>query len=186
MPIPGVPVYAAGEYGGSLRTALLAYKERGRRDLAGPLGLLLAAAVSGLLAERGPPNRPTVLVPVPSARSAAAARGGDHMRRLARRCAVVTGLRWAPDVLHLTREPRDSAGLGVAERAANLGGAFASRAAPAGWTAILVDDIVTTGTTLREARRALLAERWAVPGCAVVAGTPRRAGSDRHPLAAPS
>ncbi|MGH3916511.1 MAG: ComF family protein, partial [Pseudonocardiaceae bacterium] len=40
----GPPVYALGVYRGRLRAALLAYKERGRRDLAGPLGGALAAA----------------------------------------------------------------------------------------------------------------------------------------------
>ena len=39
----GPPVVAAGRYRGPLRTAVLAYKERGRRDLAGPLAALLAA-----------------------------------------------------------------------------------------------------------------------------------------------
>ena len=38
----GPPVVAAGRYRGPLRTAVLAYKERGRRDLAGPLSALLA------------------------------------------------------------------------------------------------------------------------------------------------
>ena len=39
----GPPVVAAGRYRGPLRTAVLAYKERGRRDLAGPLAALLVA-----------------------------------------------------------------------------------------------------------------------------------------------
>jgi predicted amidophosphoribosyltransferase len=39
---------------------------------------------------------------------------------------------------------------------------------------IVVDDIVTTGTTLREAERALRAGGWAVIGCAAVAATERR------------
>jgi hypothetical protein len=46
----GPPVYALGTYRGPLRCALLAYKERGRRDLAAPLG----AALSGALLPCGP------------------------------------------------------------------------------------------------------------------------------------
>lgn len=168
--LAGVVAYAG--YEGALRAALLAYKERGRRDLAGPLGELLARAVAAAIdARRGPP---AVLVPVPSARSAAAARGGDHLLRLARRAARSSGLRVAPRTLVLARRVRDSAGLGVAERAHNLAGAMRATAPASVATALLVDDIVTTGATLREARRALEVAGWTVAGSAVVAATPRR------------
>ena len=40
---------AAGRYTGPLRAALLRYKERGRRDLAGPLAGLLADPLDDLL-----------------------------------------------------------------------------------------------------------------------------------------
>jgi predicted amidophosphoribosyltransferase len=43
--LPGVPVYALGRYHGALRAAVLAYKERGRRELARPFGTALAAAL---------------------------------------------------------------------------------------------------------------------------------------------
>jgi predicted amidophosphoribosyltransferase len=166
--------WAAAPYGGAVRAAVLAYKERGRRDLAAPLGRLLARAVgAALAAERSPPGRP-VLVPVPSARSAAAARGGDHVLRLARHAAPISGVRFARGVLRLTRAVRDSAGLGSTERGVNLAHAFAARPAPPGLVAVVVDDIVTTGATLHEATRALRAAGWPVLGCAVVAATQRR------------
>ncbi len=170
--------WAAAAYDGAVRTALLAYKERGRRDLAAPLAGLLARAVgAAIAAERSPPGT-AVLVPVPSARSVAAARGGDHVLRLARRAAPACGVRLARDALTLTRSVRDSAGLGSAERYANLAHAITARPAPQGVAAIIVDDIVTTGSTLREARRALDAAGWAVLGSAVVAATPRRTGGE--------
>jgi predicted amidophosphoribosyltransferase len=166
----------AARYDGAVRAALLAYKERGRRDLADPLGGLLARSVAAAwAAERSPPRR-VVLVPAPSARSVAAARGGDHVLRLARRAGLRCGLRTAGGVLALTRAVRDSAGLGVADRAANLAGAMRARAAPDGVGALVVDDIVTTGATLHECVRALRDAGWPVIGSAVVASTPRRAG----------
>lgn len=173
----------AARYDGAVRTALLAYKERGRRDLAAPLGGLLARSVAAAwAAERSPPRR-VVLVPVPSARSVAAARGGDHVLRLARRAGVRCGLRTAPGVLTLTRTVRDSAGLGIAERAVNLAGAVISRPPPHGAGALVVDDIMTTGATLHECVRALRAAGWPVVGTAVIASTPRRLAGAPGPLA---
>jgi predicted amidophosphoribosyltransferase len=173
----------AARYDGAVRAALLAFKERGRRDLADPLGGLLARSVAAAwAAERSPPRR-ILLVPAPSARSAAAARGGDHLVRLARRAGLRCGLRTATGVLTLTRCVRDSAGLGVAERAANLSGAMSARVAPDGVGALIVDDIVTTGATLHECVRALRSAGWPVVGTAVVASTPRRSDAAPGPLA---
>jgi predicted amidophosphoribosyltransferase len=180
VPAAGPGVTTAGEYDGALRSALLAYKERGRRDLAAPLGALLARSVLAALAGDRAPPAPVLLVPVPSSRAVAAARGGDHVLRLARRVAAATGVRVAPDALHLTRALRDSAGLGVDERAANLAQAMHARPAPPGRRALVVDDIVTTGATLREAVRALSAGGWTVVGGAVVAATPRRVDPARR------
>ena len=156
-------VWAAGDYDGALRSALLAYKERGRRELARPLGRLLASALP-------PGGAGLVLVPVPSRRAAVRERGGDHVLRLARVAGRAAGLRVRP-ALRLVREVADSAGLHREERAANLSGVMRARP-PAGAPALIVDDIVTTGATLQEAARALRAAGWPVAGAAVVAATP--------------
>jgi predicted amidophosphoribosyltransferase len=191
--VPDLPAFrtpseawAAATYDGALRSALLAYKERGRRDLGRPLGELLARSVGAAMAVGRCPPDAVLLVPVPSARSVAAARGGDHVVRLARRAAPQCGVRVVRDALVLTRSVRDSAGLGSRERTSNVAGAMAARPGPPGWAALVVDDIVTTGSTLREAYRALEAEGWPVLGTAVVAATARRIdGELRRPLAAP-
>jgi predicted amidophosphoribosyltransferase len=108
------------------------------------------------------------------------ARGDDPAARLTRAAGARTGIRTASGALTVARTVLDSAGLGRAERARNLEGAFRGRAGPVGRSALLVDDIVTTGATLREADRALRAAGWTVAGAAVVAATPRVCG---NPLA---
>jgi predicted amidophosphoribosyltransferase len=183
---PGAPVsFAAGEYAEQLRTALIGYKERGRRQLAGPLAAYLADAVDGAVrAVSGP--APPVLVPVPSRRAAARARGGDHLLRLARTVARQAGLPLLR-VLTLTGPVGDSAGLSAEQRRANLAGrmvAVLPAEARAG-SAILLDDIVTTGATLAEAGRALAAVGWPPAGAAVIAATRLRWPSG-PPAAEPS
>ncbi len=174
------PTVAAGAYAGPVRPAVVAFKERGRAELAGPLGaaLALAAAVHAALL----PDRPVVLVPVPPTRAALRARGRDHVRELA--VAAVAELRAAgveaagTRLLRRTGRVRDSAGLGAAQRRANLAGTFAARAAalPAGALLVVVDDVVTSGATLTEAAAALAATRTGGDTpvlAAVVAATPR-------------
>lgn len=161
--LPGGPeVLAVGRYAGSLRAAVLRYKERGRRDLAGPLAALLAAGL--------PARRPLWLVPAPSRPTAARVRGGDHVLRLCRAVAARdTQVRVAP-ALSLARRARDSVGLDARQRAANLHGRLRVRPhllPPAGVHVLLVDDIVTTGATVRACRAALAAAGVSV-GAALV------------------
>ena len=167
--VGGLTVFAAGDYRGGLRAALIAYKERGRTELARPLGALLAASVL----RAGDHTAPACLVPVPSAARARRARGGDHVLRLARVASRASGMP-VSRALRLDHEVLDSAGLGRAERAANLAGAFGAIQGPDGRRPVVVDDIVTTGATLREAARALESAGWPEPVAAVVAATPRR------------
>lgn len=165
--LDGVPVVARARYAGAVRVALLQYKERGRRDLAAPLAELLAEAVH----EACGPNQP-VLVPMPSRRQAVRERGGDHLLRLTRQCGSRLRLVTAPE-LTLHRRVADSAGLGAAQRVANLHGAM--RAAPGqGRPALVVDDIATSGASLRAAIGALRTAGWSVGGAAVIAATPAR------------
>jgi predicted amidophosphoribosyltransferase len=181
---PGFPpTVAAGPYAGPVRDAVIAFKERGRAELARPLGTALALAVAGVLAGlRGPPPGPVLLVPLPSSAAALRTRGRDHVRELSDVAAAELRAAGLPvsegRLLRRRGRIRDSAGLSADERRANLSGSFVPRAGgAAGAVLVLVDDVVTSGATLTEAAAVLGRDRRTgdVPVlAAVVAATPRR------------
>lgn len=169
-----VPVWTLSRHTGPAARAVSAYKDRGRPDLARPLGSALAAGIDALraageLAEAA--ELPTVLVPAPASARARRRRGFDHVRDMVDALAAdLSGsdpggpVAVAP-VLQVRGRVRDAAGLGARERSDNLAGRIRRRdgvtpfpatgGAPATVaallstraTVLLVDDVVTTGAT---------------------------------------
>ncbi|HET8682879.1 MAG TPA: ComF family protein [Micromonosporaceae bacterium] len=192
-PLPAPPGFppcvTVASYDGVLRELLLGFKERGRHDLARPLGALLAAAVAaGAVAAGAPPGRELLLVPVPATAAAARRRYGDHALRLARQAArsLRAGGRRASVATALRARPRaDSAGLDSGARARVAAQAFQvrpprvarlRRAVRGGALVVLVDDIVTTGSTLAAAASRLAEADVPTGYAAVLAATRRRFG----------
>ncbi len=183
---PGLPpLAAAASYSGSVRRAVLAAKERDRRELDRSLGAMLATAIGILITQPEWPSQfgQLWLVPVPASRSALRERGRDH---------VSDWTRWTVRFLQAVRIParsvaalrrttagRDSVGLDAAARAVNLRGAFSMgpvRPPPPGAMVVIMDDIVTTGATLVSAGACLSTALDLDPsqlGTVVVAATQR-------------
>jgi len=156
---------------------VLAHKEQGRLALARPLGRLLAVAVSDVVVA---PAAGIDLVPVPSHPAVVRERGQDPLLRIARAASAELRRTGADARVQRLlrvpgRRPGDQAGLDAAARAANLAGRFSSRGtADGGRCVVLVDDVITTGATLREAQRALEEVEISPVGAATVAATHRR------------
>ena len=177
---------AAGDYDEALKVLVNAHKERGQFAQAGPLGRLLAQAVAELarlLDGAGERTGGTTLVPVPSRSSVVRARGHDPMLRVTRHAAGLlrrSGSRvLVVRALRPVARARDQSGLHAAERAANLHGSMeATRQAAhlrrSGTAVVVTDDVLTTGSTAREAQRALEAAGISVVGIATVAATRKR------------
>ncbi len=144
---------AVADYAGEIKGAVHRLKYEAERSLAEPLGLLLAARTPPSLADT------PVLVPVPLHASRLRDRGFNQAELLA--AAVARWLGWplAGSALVRDRTTPPQAFLNRAERQHNLKGAF--RAPPLagvrGRGIVLVDDVVTTGSTLHECARVLLA-----------------------------
>jgi len=139
--------------------------------LARPLGAELRAAG---LAGAGPPACQAV-VPVALHWRRRLARGYDQAARIAAPLAGELGLSFHPALVRVRGTPPQT-GLARSARRANVRGAFRVRRSEAGRVAgrrvLLVDDVTTTGATLDDAARALLAAGAATVVAVAVARTP--------------
>ncbi len=173
-----IPVACSLDYRGSVRQVIFRYKDHGIRSLARELGPALAAAIDYVTDVSTEHPSDPILVPMPARRISRRRRGFDHVRLLADQASSYTGGRSGRlSVSTILRDTRSDAGskrLGVAERELHTRGAFAT-ASPLprpDQPVIVIDDIVTTGTTAREVAATLILAGVNVIGVATVAGTP--------------
>lgn len=173
VPVPA-PVWACGRYRGPARRAVIAGKEHGRTDLAAPLGAALAHALRVLAHWGELPDGPLLqLLPAPTRATSARRRGGDTVTAMTRAAATGLGARVrVVPALYTAAWTADSAGLSAAERTRNLSGRIRSRTHtrlhPRAVT-VLVDDVITTGTTAAESARVLAARGIALDAVLVLA-----------------
>lgn len=152
--IGGVPLLVAGTYAAPLSTAITRFKYQGRAELARCLAQLLAPGLERLALPAD-----AKLVPVPLHARRLASRGYNQAALLAQELANCSRWRCEPRLLLRARETERQVGKSRTLRLTNARGAFELRRQPAPGSApvrvVLVDDVVTTGSTVRACAQAL-------------------------------
>lgn len=140
-------------YEGPLRDLIHSFKYNQCIHLRYPLALLALEGVAGF----PPDHTPQLIVPVPLHRSRLRQRGFNQAVLLGRVVAARLSLPLLPDALIRTRPTEPQITLSAAERRANVKGAFAvgDPALIAGKRVLLLDDVMTTGSTMDECAREL-------------------------------
>jgi len=147
---------AYGAYDGGLRELIHLLKYEQIEPAAGVLGQMMAEAIQklSLIADS------ILVVPVPLHRSKRRQRGFNQAELIARAALKINALpaaKLATDVLERTRPTVSQIGLTRPQRVENIRGAFRVRhpSRVSGRNVILVDDVLTTGTTVSECARVL-------------------------------
>lgn len=144
-------IWAWGPYAAGLERAIQSLKFGGHHFLARPLGERLA---EGWLEEHEAAGE--VVVPIPMHPAKLARRGFNQSVLLARSFARASGLRMEA-LLVKTRDTAPQSSLPRDERGKNLRGAFRAAGPLEERSVVLVDDVCTTGATLRAAAAAVAA-----------------------------
>ena len=154
---------ALGQYGGTLRHAIHRLKYDGKTALAQPLGVLLARSLDDppsplLTSTLGEPLTFDAVVPVPLHPSRLRKRGFNQAERLARVVARERG--WTLDAQGVRRVRRTQSQVSMEGRQGrhdNVRDAFVCRPLQryAGKSVLIVDDVLTTGSTLGEVARVI-------------------------------
>lgn len=157
---------AVADYAAPIDALVLALKFGHRLELAPVLGALLAERAASLA------PAPDALVPVPLSFERVAERGFNQSLEIARTAAHLLDWPLDPRLLLRTRHAVAQASLRLDARHRNIRGAFAARHRVSGLHVAVVDDVLTSGSTLDEVARVLKAAGAARVTNLVVARTP--------------
>lgn len=154
-------VHVGFVYEGVVRSLIIGLKYRNHRGNARIL-------IDAVLERVGPLPRVDVITWVPTTRSRARGRGVDHAELLARRLGRRLGAPVRSCLIKTSVEPQT----GRTRMQRMVGPTFVTRSLRPGVRVMVVDDVVTTGTSLGCARSALIAAGAVSVVCVVVAATP--------------
>ncbi|MFZ9889901.1 MAG: ComF family protein [Myxococcota bacterium] len=174
---PGAAASAPYAYGGALAEALRQAKFRPDERAARALADLFARAVAP--SSLGDVGAIEVVTWVPLHPRRLRFRGFDLAAQFAWALARHHRLPCEPLLRCVRHDLPLSRAADAAERARRVDGRYQALPAAAGRRVLLIDDVVTTGATLREAKRALEAARAASVALLAFAATPRGGGLRR-------
>jgi len=147
MKPPFSKVFTYGLFEGALVEAIHQFKFHGIKRLSGPLSdLLLTIDIP----------EADGCVPVPLSIQGLRERGFNQSLLLARNISRQKGIPLFMDVLHKRKETPPQLGLSASERRSNLKGAFQAMKSVQGKRLLLIDDVITTGSTVAECAKQLL------------------------------
>jgi ComF family protein len=172
-----LPTIAWGEYSGALKRAIASLKYNNHPELARPLGQWLAQS---WLSAQLPIKKSVIVVPIPMHPDKIAQRGFNQAELIAQSFCEATGLPLKRHGLARIQATEAQFKLSPQAREQNLAGAFALgkdflRQRPTE-TVLLLDDIYTTGATVRSAAQVLRRQQISVWGVGAVAIAGRRSG----------
>ena len=150
--VPWARAWAPFEHEGALARAIHRLKYEDQSHLSRALGVLLAQRARAVVQAM-----PGTLVPLPLHPARFTERGYDHAALLTRSVAQELERPLALHWLRRVRATPRQVGLDEAHREANVRGAFEADGAVRGQSVVVVDDVLTSGATAREAARVLRA-----------------------------
>ncbi len=157
LPRSAGPIFAATDYNDKIvKKAIWALKYRKSRQLAKPLAELIHRRISVVrnLASD------TVIIPIPLSKKRLKGRGFNQSELIAKYLSDKMSVRMLPDVLYKIKDtPTQVSIKDRTERLNNLKDSFEvkNKEAIMGENIILIDDVATTGSTIKEARKTLRA-----------------------------
>lgn len=142
---------AFGIYDGALRDRVIEFKFSSQRYMARTFGILVARAAR----KQWPDVAFDAVTAVALHPGRRRERGFDQSKAIARYTAKSLGVPYMPGLLTRVRATESQVGLTRNARMDNVKGAFQGATGTGVKSALVVDDIMTTGATLSEAARAL-------------------------------
>lgn len=147
--IRGVEVYSVFLYKKPVRECILSFKLQNNRYMAKPLAYFLSQAYGGLC------TRAQIAAPVPMHEKKRRERGYNQSWLLCAALGNLCGIAAEEACLIKTKETVSQTELNERQRAENVKGVFRADGRVEGKSVLLIDDVVTTGSTLYECAHAL-------------------------------